>query len=721
MSQFDYSKFKIAPYADEIYDMIMKNPVCAIDAQTGSGKTLFIPYMLIKKTHERLRVRVALPITVSVTSSHAFQRKNNNFRVGYAAGRAIKYRKTDQIVYATTGHFTRKILSFIERGQTNFDFLGDILIIDEVHTSTVEISLLIGLLKYLDLKIKIVFASATFNHSDILSFYPKFPIYRVELDRLPIEHIYLKSHVDPLKSDPAPFIVDIISNEIKLLTPDNVFHGIVYQPGSQEVEKLIQTLEREFSDQPVVFLAAYSNLCKEEIDEIFDEYDGKMKVIVGTNIIESSLTIKDVGFIIDDGLVKRAETSQSGGQKLNSHYVSQAEATQRAGRTARTRSGKAYHLYTSEFYNTLDQYHEPEINRVPIYDTILQLINAKLDVITIIKISETRYTEALETLKRMDMVTINPDTDKLSVTETGKFISNLNLGIYNAHMIYLAVEKFSARQINLLTLKTTIYLAIMLECYGPPYFFVPRRKKDETTAEYNTRKQEHIESYHQRFRGPTDMHTLINIAWTMFEEIDISIRRSRRKFPYFRWLKFWASDNSMNNKKLYEFVSAVETVEEALFEDYKIKQIDREIFPTKSQMATITNKSINIFTQTYRFNTFELDESTAHAATSMYKHQHTGQYHKINKFTSFNSMEGTPQTIVAAQTIEIVKSGYTAHYIGLFVATKMRYKFQSQLNVLKDMGKCDESVAKTLLDETEGDLLKVINLLFPDHAEAGLI
>ena len=348
---FDYKGFKIAPHADAITDLITSNPVSAISAQTGSGKTLCIPFHLAQRG---LKTRVAVPMTVAARSAYDFQTKCSGLRVGFAANREVRYTDHSEIVYGTTGHFTVKILSIIKRRGASrlrfidFQFLGDVFVVDEVHSGTTHITKLIGLLKYLKdqipgFKTHIVFTSATMNSIDIKRYFPDFPVYEVELARLPITHKYSSVHIEPKLDDPTSEVISIIRKELALMKASpkgDQWHIIVFRPGANEVETLLQALYKAFDDE-IEPLPAYSELSQEELQDIFENH-GVPKVIVGTNIIESSVTIDNVGAIIDDGLVKRVFTNEMGGQMLTTGLVSQAEATQRAGRTARTRPGRAF-------------------------------------------------------------------------------------------------------------------------------------------------------------------------------------------------------------------------------------------------------------------------------------------------------------------------------------------------------------------------------------------
>ena len=653
---FDYKGFKIAPHADAITELIMSNPVSAISAQTGSGKTLCIPNHLAQ---HGLKVRVAVPMTVAARSAYDFQSKCSGLRVGFAANREVRYTDHTQIVYATTGHFTVKILSIIKRRgasrlrSIDFQFLGDVFVVDEVHSGTTHITKLIGLLKYIkdqipDFKTHIVFTSATMNSIDIKRYFPDFPVYEVELARLPITHIYSKQHIEPKLDDPTRDVIDIIIKELALMKASpkgDQWHIIVFRPGANEVETLLQALYKFLSDDEIEALPAYSELSQEELQDIFENH-GVPKVIVGTNIIESSVTIDNVGAIIDDGLVKRVFTNEMGGQMLTTGLVSQAEATQRAGRTARTRPGRAYHLYTEHYRDTvMAPHHAPEIDRVPIHNLVLSIIDAGLVPTEILGVAKSRQDQAVATLIRTNMLT--PTEDGLgSVTEAGRFVSSVNLGIYNAYLIYQAITEFRKKKDELLLI-SAVALAVMLECYGPPPFYIPRKKRGQSNADYAIERDVHIESYFERFFGATELHTLINLYWMMTDEVYLieEYHRSQRHAPS-NYLKEWAVKNSMNNKKLKEFRNTFRSVLESVATHCHCPSLlDDMEPPSPGELLSLGDKSMDFFIKAYSHNTFTITEG------NYYLDEHGNRYRHTRKTYCRRSEYG--QTIVAAQVIEI--------------------------------------------------------------------
>lgn len=669
--------FKISPHLPSIIELVEKNRFSAVSAQTGSGKTLCIPPGLAERGH---RVRVALPTVVATISAADFQREHTHFKVGYAANRDIQYHEDTEIVYATTGHFTNKLLSILKEKKEqltaeDINFLGDVFVIDEVHTGTTDISLLIGLLRYIidsydwEFHPRLVFTSATLNQLDVERYFPVVPTHSVELERLPITHIYAERETDLLKENPIQQVYSIVDKELKLMSREkkNSWHGIIFRPGVNEVEEMVSALDKRYGEQLMV-LPAYSELSREDLQAIFEEH-GCPKIVVGTNIIESSVTIDGVGFIIDDGLIKRVFTGDTGGTRLTTCVVSQDAATQRAGRTARTMPGRAYKLYTQRYHDMqMTRHHPLEIDRVPIFNVVLRIIDAELEPTGLLRISGARYAQARKTLESTGMITYEGKECKLKVTDAGDFVSKVNLGIYNAFLIYTAIQKYRQNE-DEYTLRSAVALAIMLETYGPPPFYVPRPHKGEDRRTYDARKMAHIDKYFTRFKEATEIETLVHLFWTMNDEVyDLQCgyhtqRRGER--PFMAYVKQWCVDNSMNFKKIKEFYNIFRPVLRSVSRYLKVKELAGDIDgPEETDMPVIYGNIMRLFREAYAENTF-----TQMAGNKYSKDSESGWMTNVYKLgnTQYSTQLGFSSKIIAAQVIEIQSHYGINRLVGLYV------------------------------------------------------
>jgi len=666
----EFPKLPIMPHGPQILDLLSKNQVIAVDAPTGTGKTRYLPFLISEQL--KVRVRVAIPTTVAVRDAYNFIFNFTKLDVGYAAGRVIKYSPTTQLVYGTTGHFTQKIINVCRGKPLSEDvrkqvriILGDVLFVDEVHTATVDITELVGLVNYIFRTEsgeyrgpKLIFSSATFNHGDIFDFFPQFPIYKVETNAYPVQVIFLENQFDPLRDDVDDVIIPIIKDEFNRWLSERNYHGIIFRPGVNEVDTTLEALEKAFqNEENIEFYPAYSRLAPTDLDEIF-KASSKMKIVIGTNIIESSITIEDVGFIVNDMLVKSSQTSATGGHKLVLGYISQAESKQRDGRTGRTMSGRAYHLCDEQFQLSLPQFRIKEIDRVPIYNVVLQLIDAGLSPLTVLKISSIRYDQAQKTLADFGMIVRQGST--YTVTEVGRFVSKIPLSIHNSYMVYLAFQEFKNSPkdpVAQIVFRTVVAIASMIEVFEPGYFYIPRRQRGESDSEYQARKDVHIEKYHEKFRGLTDIHTLVNIFWEMMEFIRVAKSYDRSvRGDFFNYVKNFAIDNQMNNKKLREMLTVLRDVEEStlnLLEEGS--NIDLHSVIPDGGYENLGNRTAEIFGRAYVNNTFV--RTVDRRGQVIYQDPKSQIIYRIGTRSNFSqivitSREG-PGRIIAAETIEV--------------------------------------------------------------------
>lgn len=664
-----FPRLPIMDHKQQILELAKTNQVFALDSPTGTGKTRYVPYMLAEEL--KVRVRVAIPTTVGVRDAYNFIFKHTSIPVGYAAGRETKYSANTQLVFGTTGHFTQKILYMARSDPTNLkaqvkDLMGDIVFIDEIHTGNLETTLLMGLLSYIfpttsfrEAGPKIVFASATLNQEDIIQFYSRFPVYSIDMNRFPVEEKFLREPFDPLRDEVNDKIIEVVKAEFTTWNSQpKKFHIIVFRPGVYEIEKTIEVLEKAFLESdPIEFLPAHSRLSTEELDAIFKP-SNKMKVVVGTNIIESSITIEDVGVVIDDMLIKVAETSASGGNKLRLAYVSKAEAMQRAGRTGRTMPGRAYMLCNKQFFMQLDAYRPRELERIPIYNTILSLLDAGFSPVDILKVSTERYQTARKVLSDFNMIQLGNQ-----VTETGHFVSQISVGIQNAYLVYLGYQEFAKDPRNMeqqIIFRTILAVASMLEVGAGEIFFIPRKTRNESESDYQIRRLAHIEKYHETFRGDTDIHTLVNVFWDLITYVqNIKSFDMTYRTGFYNYVKDFSIKYSLNNRVMREALTILNDLETETLSILK-QQINLWINVPDGGYHELGNKVAKQFGVAYKANILQKGIS------SMGKVGYLSEakiLYLVTKRSTFSRIPiGTaaePVKIIAAELFEIQSRGIT--------------------------------------------------------------
>ena len=652
-----------------ILNMIRTHHVSAVDAPTGTGKTLYLPFMLAA---HGTRVRVAIPTTVAVRAAYDFHHRYNQPPVGFigfASNREVAYDARTRLVYGTTGHFTAKLIGMLRSLASGSiecpdatvknkarHVLGDYFFIDEVHTATSDISLLMGLVHHIFPDgdgPSLVFTTATFNQADVRAYFPEFPVYTVERKSHPVEVIYLcgDNESDPLDDDPNEHIVRVCRAYL-----DQAIVGIVFRPGVAEVHGTMNALYKAFG-HAVDVVPAYSQLSPEEIDEIFTPAENNTpKIIIGTNLIESSVTIPDAKFIIDDCLVKNAMTSRSGGKKIALDLVSQAESNQRRGRIGRTSPGTAYRLCTESFWSErMKPFRLREIERVPLHNPALQLIDICLNPAKILRIDPVRYATAERTLIKLGLV-VTSDADQedertIVLTEIGRFVAGLPISAQNAILLYYASVNYRDGG-DLMKFQTIIALASFLEVgigqYG--FFFTPRRMPSEPQRDYQARVFAHSMDYHEKYRGETDIHTLVKLYWAVLD--DIAVAREFTGLQKFSdCLKACCIENSLNKKKLREAFVIMRDMAERL----QLPTSVEYALDTVPDLHEISAYATELFKQSYKTNRLIKDGTKYRLVDDG---ESTVKYNLAKGFSRIpTNGRITPDELFAAELMEIQGTG----------------------------------------------------------------
>ncbi|XP_076172794.1 ATP-dependent RNA helicase DHX30 [Ptiloglossa arizonensis] len=370
-------------YKSEILDAIEKNQVVLIKGGTGCGKSTQVPQYIFDAFTENnnacnCNILVSEPRQVSATSLAVRVADERNEKVGKVVGYHVRLkhcipRMSGSILYCTTGILLQKI----RINPTLLDVSH--VILDEAHERSLQIDILLNLLKGL-LKInpslKLIIMSATVNAKVFEQYYScavvDIPgkIYPVKMHFMDEIDVLIKSSSIKNVMDrevPVKKVVALI-NWIRKNKPPGAI--LCFLPGWHEI-KLVESLLRNRSD--LLILPFHSKLNYNEQQQVFcDVPENIQKIILATDIAESSITIRDVSYVIDTALKKLLFCNEiKGTTSINTVLISQANLLQRRGRAGRVKPGESYHLISKATYKTLELYPEPEIHRAPLDQTII--------------------------------------------------------------------------------------------------------------------------------------------------------------------------------------------------------------------------------------------------------------------------------------------------------------------------------------------------------------
>ncbi|MGK5090513.1 ATP-dependent RNA helicase HrpA [Deltaproteobacteria bacterium TL4] len=368
----------ISKHQKEIIETLQKHQVVIIAGETGSGKTTQIPKMCLEAGQGiQGKIGVTQPRRIAATSITNQLAKELQSEVGQLVGYKIRFAEAHSpltlIQLMTDG------ILLAETQSDPFLKAYDTLIIDEAHERSLNIDFLLGYLKNLLPKrpeLKLIITSASIDIERFSKFFNDAPILEVSGRMYPVDIEYLP--IDELNEGKEELSVEeaVIQTVNSLLSHTWEGDILVFLPGEREIREVLKGLRS--SKQAVEFLPLFSRLTQKEQNRIFQE-NSPRKVIVATNIAETSLTIPGIRYVVDSGFARISRYNyHSQIQRLPVEYISQSSARQRSGRAGRVEAGKCLRLYSEELLSNQLLYTEPEIKRSNLAGVILQMLALKL-------------------------------------------------------------------------------------------------------------------------------------------------------------------------------------------------------------------------------------------------------------------------------------------------------------------------------------------------------
>ncbi|XP_036937817.1 ATP-dependent RNA helicase DHX8-like [Acanthopagrus latus] len=361
---------------DELVQAVHDNQILIVVGETGSGKTTQITQYLAEAGYtSRGKIGCTQPRRVAAMSVAKRVSEEYGCRLGQEVGYTIRFEdctSTETVIkYMTHGMLQRECL--IDSDMSQYALI----MLDEAHERTIHTDVLFGLLKKTIQKrkdLKLIVSSATLDAVKFSQYFFEAPIFTIPGRTFPVEILYTK--------EPETDYLDaslITVMQIHLTEPPGDI--LVFLTGQEEIDTACELLyERMKSLGPdvpeLIILPVYSALPSEMQTRIFDPAPpGSRKVIIATNIAETSLTIDGIYYVVDPGFVKQiVYNSKTGIDQLVVTPISQAQAKQRSGRAGRTGPGKCYRLYTERAYrDEMLTTNVPEIQRTNLASTVLSL------------------------------------------------------------------------------------------------------------------------------------------------------------------------------------------------------------------------------------------------------------------------------------------------------------------------------------------------------------
>tara|TARA_B100000212_G_scaffold215192_1_gene162723 strand:- start:28532 stop:32476 length:3945 start_codon:yes stop_codon:yes gene_type:complete len=363
----------------EIIAAVKTHPVIIISGETGSGKTTQIPKMCIDAGRGRIK-RIACTQPRRVAALSIAKRVSEELDVEYGGEVGCKIRFADKTSPQTRIKFMTDGMLLAEIQSDPLMREYDTIIIDEAHERSLNIDFLLGHLNRLRTKrpdLKIIITSATIDTDKFSQIFENAPIIEVSGRVYPVDIIYapLEELLDG--EEEYTFLNGITESVDRII--EEFGHGdiLAFLPTEKDIRETKRRLEGRLGNRCSV-LPCYGQLSNTDQQQIFTQLP-RRKIVLATNIAETSLTIPGIRFVIDTGLARisrynpRART-----KRLPIEKVSQSSANQRAGRCGRVRDGICIRLYSETDFIKRSEFSTPEIQRSNLAEVILKMMASRL-------------------------------------------------------------------------------------------------------------------------------------------------------------------------------------------------------------------------------------------------------------------------------------------------------------------------------------------------------
>jgi ATP-dependent helicase HrpA len=511
---------------DDIAKLIQENQVVVVCGETGSGKTTQLPKICLsigrgaagfightqprriaaRTVADRIAEELGEPIGKSVGYKIRFNDKTH-------ADSLVKL-MTDGILLAES---------------QNDPYLNqyDTIIIDEAHERSLNIDFLIGYMKWLLPKrpdLKLIITSATIDTQRFSDHFNKAPIIEVSGRTYPVDVRYRP--IEQKDDEEADETTDDLQNAI-LDAVDELYRDLrgdilIFLSGEREIRETADSLKKHHPTQYEI-LPLYSKLSVSEQERVFKPKGGKLRIVLATNVAETSLTVPGIRCVIDTGHARISRYShRSKIQRLPIERISQSSANQRAGRCGRVAEGICIRLYSHDDYLARPEFTEPEIMRTNLSAVILQMISLNLG-----DIEDFPFIEPPEDKMIRDGKTVLHEVNALDksgkLTEVGLQLAKFPTDPKLARMLIAAAHE------HCLTEVAIIVAALSVQD--------PREKPADKMAQADQK--------HAAFRHPeSDFLTLLNV-WNTYEE--------KKKHLSNNKLRKYCTDNFLSYMRMREW------------------------------------------------------------------------------------------------------------------------------------------------------------------------
>ncbi len=506
----NYKKLPVYTQKQRILDTLAQNQVVVVQSPTGSGKTTQIPVILHEAGYsDNGIIAVTQPRRIAALSVSEFIAKQLGTSypgvVGYKMRFDDKTDSTTKIKIMTDGILLQEMK--LDPWMSKYS----VIMVDEAHERSLNIDFVLGLLKRVLAErsdFKVIVSSATMNAEAFSQYFDGCPIVTIDTITYPVTMVYDPPAIPTSTASPAAedaLLMKIEQTIDRVLDNRHTGDILCFLPGEKVIKDCMNRLQKASFSRKIHCVPLYGRLAKEEQERVFDNPPfGKKKVVISTNIAETSVTIPGITTVIDSGLAKmnfynpRTYTSS-----LNETTISKASCNQRKGRAGRTKPGVCYRLYQRKDYETRELYTTEEIYRTDLSEVVLRM--AELGITDfysfdfISKPNREGMRGAIETLNLLQA--LNPDN---SLSTTGLLMAEFPLIPRVSRIIAESIMRYPG------VIEDVLIAAAFLSSQSP--FVLPQG--EETDA-----RQAHHRFRHEAgdFVAYVNLYRLFQNAWERHE------------------------------------------------------------------------------------------------------------------------------------------------------------------------------------------------------------
>ncbi len=359
----------VSEAGERIRELIASHQVVIVAGETGSGKTTQLPKICLQAGMGKSgMIGHTQPRRIAARTVAQRIAQETGAQLGREVGFAVRF--SDQTRDDTLVKVMTDGLLLAEIRHDRFLEKYDAIIVDEAHERSLNIDFLLGFLYRLTQKrrdLKVIVTSATIDVARFSAYFGNAPVVEVGGRTFPVDMEY-RGQVDEDDNQ----LINVLE-EIDAKPLSKARDVLAFFSGEREIFDAAKRLRRHFADRFEI-LPLYARLSAADQRRVFTQSAARRRIVLATNVAETSLTVPNIGYVIDTGLARVARYSyRSKLQRLPIEPISQASANQRAGRCGRIAPGICYRLFDESDFQSRPEFTDAEIRRVNLASVVLQM------------------------------------------------------------------------------------------------------------------------------------------------------------------------------------------------------------------------------------------------------------------------------------------------------------------------------------------------------------